>query len=123
MAKPKSKPDSALAVIENDPALAKYLDAAEENAGGQSWIPKKVRDWIGGTVEAMKSVKGKWGEQILLILKTKGGVVSHYCNSVLMSQFDKVGVKVGDKIVVVYLGPRPSKKGRPYKLYGVQKVK
>jgi hypothetical protein len=121
MSKVKVKAPSA--TITCDPALVKYVEAASESGGGQSWRPATPNEWIGGTVSGMRQVKGKWGDQTLLLLDTKGGVVSHYCNSVLQSQLEKAAVKEGDKIVVVYLGPRPSKKGRPYKLYGVTKVK
>jgi hypothetical protein len=122
MAKAK-KTTRPASVIVNDPALEKYFKEAAESAGGSSWTPSKPGDWIGGTVKAMKAVKGKWGEQTLLSLDTKGGRVSHYCNSVLAGILDRLAVKVGQKIVVTFVGLRPSKKGRPYKLYGAVVVK
>jgi hypothetical protein len=122
MAKAK-KTARAASVIVNDPSLEKYVKQAAESAGGSSWTPTKPGDWIGGTVTAMKAVKGKWGEQTLLTLETKGGRVSHYCNGVLRDVLDRLAVKPGRKVVITFVGLRPSKKGRPYKLYGAVIVK
>ena len=122
MAKAK-KTTRPASVIVNDPSLAKYVKEAAESAGGASWTPNKPGDWIGGTIKGLKTVKGKWGEQTLVTLATKGGIVSHYANTVLAGILDRLAVKVGQKIVVTFVGLRPSKKGRPYKLYGAVIVK
>lgn len=108
----------------NDPAFAKYAEKAAENAGGNLWKPRTPNEFIGGNVVSMKTqAKGKYRpNQMLLGIKTAGGLVSHFPNVQLQEAIEGAKIAVGDKICITFVGTYPSKKGHPGKTFGVVKI-
>lgn len=119
-------------------AIAKATAAP---TGFNSWAPEKEGAAICGTVVGSKIVKGPNGPFISLDIEEPQGLIEVPASTVLTRELERLGIltgvkrdkankithpgecATGDNIAIVFRGFVKGKRGKPARLFTVQKVK
>lgn len=97
-------------------------ERATSKANGDIWKPEKQGDTISGTLVSTEEIKSKFGPQRVLTLKQDKTLHRVYCKTVLEREYLRVQPKIGDELIIVFLGVVSTGKGRPAQLYGLSVV-
>lgn len=117
-AKSKMKREQRTSVEQHtSSALDKALDKAPVVGGFMTFAVHG--DSVGGEVLSMETVKGRWGEQTKVTVRTEGGSKTFFAPTMLQRFLDENAVKVGDTLAVRYESDMPTGKGAPAKMFKV----
>ena len=103
-----------------DAKMNKLLDDAVVSGGFMAF--EVHGDAIGGEILAIETVKGRWGPQQKITVKTTDGSKTFFCSTMLGNFVEENAVTVGDMLAVRYVDDAPSGKGAPAKLFKIVHV-
>jgi len=119
----KSKRSKAETVGASKADAALVKSAKEKEVGSRSWKPELEGDAIVGDVLSYgKGISTRYGEATVLVLGTPDGAYTVYCNAGLERGLDDLAVTEGDRVAIVFKGKVKTKRGRPFKLFAVEKA-
>ena len=111
--------------VGKDKKRATLIDRLDKRrATGGMWKPVVDGDTIDGKVLKLETGKGKYREkQLTVILATPDGdTIRIFANDSLEREVSERGIKAGDYIGIQYKGTVNTGKGRPFKLFVVEKL-
>lgn len=115
--KTKSKIEGENLLTAKDKAFA---STAKMAGGGQIWKPAKEGDGISGTLVSLKEQQGKFGPQMVALIKTPAGDTRMvYANKSVAEGLEQSKAKVGMKVIIVFKGEVKTGKGKPFRTYAV----
>ena len=87
--------------------------------GSNVWKPEPGESRA-GRVTSISSGKGKQGNSTLASFTEQDGApFSVWLNTVLLDEFEKQQISVGDVVAIKYFGIKTGESGRDYKCFGV----